>query len=282
MIAGKPGATPERLVSAMRHAVLAGGKRLRPYLVLESAALCGVDAGAATRVAAALEFIHCYSLVHDDLPAMDNDDMRRGKPTVHRAYDEATAILAGDGLLTEAFGLVADADRLSADARLRVISALVLAAGGRGMVGGQMLDLAAEGRFGQGAPVPLDAAAIITLQGMKTGALIRFGALAGALMADAPPAGALDALGRYGTALGLAFQIRDDLIDVESDAATAGKATGKDGAAGKGTFVTLLGLDGARARLAAAGDEGLAALQPFGNAADGLREIIAFNASRMS
>jgi farnesyl diphosphate synthase len=280
IIAACSPAAPARLAAAMRHAVLAGGKRLRPYLVLESAALTGADPAAAEAVAAALEFVHCYSLAHDDLPAMDNDDLRRGKPTVHRAFDEATAILAGDSLLTEAFGLIAEAPGLTAAARLRLIAALARAAGGNGMVGGQMLDLAAEGRFGSAAP--LDAAAIITLQGMKTGALIRFGAAAGALMAESPPAGALAALERYGEALGLAFQIRDDLIDAEGDAGTAGKATGKDSAAGKGTFVTLLGLAGARARLAGAGAAGLAALDPFGPAAEPLREVIAFNRDRMA
>ena len=271
-----------RLLDAMQHGVLSGGKRLRPYLVLESARLFGQTGEGPLRTAAALEFIHCYSLVHDDLPAMDNDDIRRGRPTVHRAYDDATAILVGDGLLTLAFELLADpATSADAGVRVRLVSALARAAGARGMVGGQLLDLAAEGRF-ETAPKPLDADAIIRLQGMKTGALIVFGATAGALLQPEVDPARLEALTVYGDALGLAFQIRDDLIDVEVGADVAGKATGKDQAAGKGTFVTLLGIEGARARVAAETQRGMAALAPFGGAADPLREALDFNATRTS
>lgn len=272
---------PGRLRNAMHYGVLSGGKRLRPYLVLEGARLLGGNGHLATRTAAALEFIHCYSLVHDDLPAMDNDDMRRGRPTVHRAYDDATAILVGDALLTLAFELIAeDGNATDAAIRLRLSAALAKAAGAAGMVGGQMLDLAAEGRFGQ--TTALDAASIIRLQGMKTGALIVFAATAGALMQPDVNSRHLAALREYGDALGLAFQIRDDLIDVEVDAATAGKATGKDSAAGKGTFVTLLGVEGARSRLAAETQRGIGALADFGKTADPLCEALIFNASRTS
>jgi len=271
---------PERLMAAMRHGTLAGGKRLRPYLVLNSARLCGQPEGWARIIAMALECIHCYSLVHDDLPAMDNDDMRRGRPTVHRAFDEATAILAGDGLLTMAFSLLASADAPGDPAtRLHIIAALADAAGIDGMVGGQMLDLAAEGRFADLAE-PLDLAAVSRLQALKTGALIRFAAMAGGRMPGGRQPDHLAALDRYGTALGLAFQIRDDLIDVEVDSATAGKATGKDDDAGKGTFVSLLGLDGARARLEAVTHEGLSALAPFGAAAGPLAAALTFNQTR--
>lgn len=273
---------PPRLVAAMRHAVFAGGKRLRPYLVLESARLFGIEGDTPARIAAALEFIHCYSLVHDDLPAMDNDDLRRGQPTVHRAFDEATAILAGDGLLTLAFALVAaPATGLSPARRLDLIAALARASGVDGMVGGQMLDLAAEGRF-SATPAPLGLDDIAYLQGLKTGALIRFAAEAGAMMAPKAGRRARAALTRYGEMLGLAFQIRDDLIDVEVDAATAGKATGKDQHAGKGTFVSLLGLAGARERLEETTQAGLAALAPFGSAAAPLADVLAFNRTRRS
>lgn len=276
------GRRPARVLAAMRHAVFAGGKRLRPFLVLESARLFSIDAAVALRTAAALECIHCYSLVHDDLPAMDDDDMRRGQPTVHRAFDEATAILAGDGLLTLAFGLLAARDNPASPAvKARLCEALAEAAGIDGMVGGQMLDLAAEGRFGVDVR-PLTLEDIAVLQGMKTGALIRFAAEAGALMAGARGRRRLPALTAYGEALGLAFQIRDDLIDVEVDAATAGKATGKDGAAGKGTYVSLLGLEGARARLDQATEQGLAALRPFGAGAQPLCDVLLFNRTRTS
>ena len=282
-LAGQGGACPARLQGAMRHAVLAGGKRLRPYLVLESARLFAQEGEGPQRVAAALELVHCYSLVHDDLPAMDNDDLRRGQPTVHRAFDEATAILAGDGLLTLAFAVLADRRTArSASVRMALVAALAQASGGAGMVGGQMLDLAAEGRFADGKARPLTGDEIVAIQAMKTGALISFAAQAGALMTPHVPAAQRLGLRIFGESLGLAFQIRDDLIDVEGDAATAGKATGKDVDAGKGTFVSLLGIDGARRRLDEASARGLAALAVFAGAADPLREVIDFNRHRRS
>lgn len=274
---------PARLTAAMRHAVLAGGKRLRPFLVIESARLSGVPGDGALRVAAALECVHCYSLVHDDLPAMDDDDLRRGQPTVHRAFDEATAILAGDALLTFAFALLADV-RVSASAavRLRLIAALADASGVDGMVGGQMLDLAAEGRFGgTDGPEP-GIAGVLAIQSRKTGALIRFGAEAGALLAPRLTRARRMGLRRYGEALGLAFQIRDDLIDHEGDAVIAGKATGKDTTAGKATFISLLGVDGARRQLDAVTAEGLEALAPFGEEAEGFAALLAFNRTRLA
>ena len=284
LISERAASRPPRLVAAMKHAALAGGKRLRPYLALESGRLLGIDGAGPVNVAAALECVHCYSLVHDDLPSMDNDDMRRGQPTVHRAYDEATAILAGDALLTLAFAILTRPETAaSANVRARLVRALAEASGIDGMVGGQMLDLDAEGRFNPGAgPRALDADAIASLQGLKTGALIRFGATAGALLQPRLDRRVLRALDSFGDNLGLAFQIRDDLIDIEGDAATAGKAIGKDSAAGKGTFVTLLGLDGARSRLDAATCAGFAALDVFGAAADPLREVLAFNRTRLS
>ncbi len=242
-------ARPQRLMDAMRYASLGGGKRLRPFLVVETAALFNAPRERALMAGAALEFVHCYSLAHDDLPAMDNDDLRRGRPTAHRKFDEATAILAGDGLLTLAFDILARPEtHPSAAVRVDLVLALARASGLGGMVGGQMLDLAAEGRFDGGKVQKLGPADVKLLQTMKTGALLRFGCLAGAILGEATPQ-QRDALDRYGTLLGEAFQIADDLLDVEGDAATVGKATGKDAAVGKGTFVSVLGLDGAKARL---------------------------------
>ncbi|WP_428031028.1 polyprenyl synthetase family protein [Ancylobacter sp.] len=274
------GAPGERLAAAMRHATLAGGKRLRPFLVIESAALFGVPAAAAMPAAAALECIHCYSLVHDDLPAMDDDDMRRGKPTVHRAYDEATAILAGDGLLTLAFEILAGEDAgPDAQVRIALVASLARAAGVAGMIGGQMLDLAAEGRFADGAPLDLPAEAIIELQAMKTGALLRQACEAGALLGRAG-AGERASLDRYARAVGRAFQIADDLLDVEGEAGMVGKAVGKDAAAGKATLVGRLGVEGARAELARLVGEAEAALAGFGSAATLLVEAAYFVADR--
>lgn len=272
---------PPRLVAAMRHAAFAGGKRMRPYLVLESARLFGVTGEAPLQVAAALEAIHCYSLVHDDLPSMDNDDLRRGQPTVHRAYDEATAILVGDGLLTLAFEMVAS-DRVTLPPAVKValVAALARASGIDGMVGGQLLDLAAEGRF-EAEPQPLDLAAIRHLQALKTGALIRFAVEAGALMAPEATARQRAALSAYGEALGLAFQIRDDLLDVEGDATLVGKAVAKDAAAGKGTFVSLLGIEAARREVERVSAAGIAAVEEaFGPAAEPLVALMVFNQQR--
>lgn len=270
-----------RLVAAMRHAVLAGGKRMRPYLVIESARLFGIEGEAPLQVGAALEAIHCYSLVHDDLPSMDNDDLRRGQPTVHRAYDEATAILVGDGLQALAFEMLAsDRVALPAAAKIRLVGALARDSGLDGMVGGQMFDLAAEGRF-EATAAPLSLAAIRHLQSLKTGALIRFAAEAGGMMAVDAPESARQALTVYGDALGLAFQIRDDLLDVEGDAALVGKAVAKDAAAGKGTFVSHLGIDGARAELDRVSEAGIAAIKAaFGAAAGPLEALIVFNRQR--
>jgi farnesyl diphosphate synthase len=274
-------ARPKRLMDAMRHAVLGGGKRLRPFLVVESAALLGAGGEGASLVGAALELVHCYSLVHDDLPAMDNDDLRRGRPTVHRAFDDATAILAGDALLTLAFDVAARPE-VHTDPAVRnaVVLDLARAAGLGGMVGGQMLDLTAEGRFdGNGRPLQLSEQEILKLQAMKTGALLRFACRAGALLgkADADTFARLD---RFGVVVGQAFQIADDLLDVEGDTATLGKAAGKDAAAGKGTLVSILGIEGAHKRLDALVKDADAALQPFGAKADTLRAAAHFIAER--
>jgi len=271
-------ARPQRLMAAMRHAVLGGGKRLRPFLVVESAALFDVPRQGALLAGAALECVHCYSLVHDDLPAMDNDDLRRGRPTVHKAFDDATAILAGDALLTLAFDIIARPE-VHADAGVRIALTLELARGSGlgGMVGGQMLDLAAEGRFE--AKRSLSEQEIMTLQAMKTGALIRFACRAGAILGKADAA-ALASIDRYGRIIGQAFQIADDLLDVVSDTATLGKAAHKDAAAGKGTLVSTLGIDGARARLKELVAQADAALAPFGSKADTLRAAARFVAER--
>jgi farnesyl diphosphate synthase len=271
---------PRRLLDAMRHASLGGGKRLRPFLTIECAALFDVPRERALMAGAAIECVHGYSLVHDDLPAMDDDALRRGRPTVHRAFDEATAILAGDSLLTFAFDLLAR-PQTHPDAAVRValVSGLARAAGFGGMAGGQMLDLAAEGRFG--APELRGEPDIVAMQAMKTGALIRFACVAGAILGSAPD-DACDALGRYGEALGQAFQLADDLLDLEGDAATLGKSTGKDAAHGKATLPGMLGRDGARARLAVLVAEAQAALAPFGDKAAVLRAAARFVAERQA
>jgi farnesyl diphosphate synthase len=272
-------ARPKRLMDAMRHVSLGGGKRLRPFLVVETAALFNAPRPRALMAGAALEFVHCYSLAHDDLPAMDNDDLRRGRPTAHKAFDEATAILAGDGLLTLAFDILARPETHPNPAvRADLVLALARGAGLGGMVGGQMLDLAAEGRF-DGKVQQLAAADVKLLQTMKTGALLRFGCLAGAILGEATPA-QRDALDRYGTLLGEAFQIADDLLDVEGDAATVGKATGKDAAVNKGTFVSVLGLGPAKARLKTLVAEAEAALAPFGRDGEVLKMAARFVAER--
>ena len=249
-----------------------GGKKLRGFLVIESARLHGIGAERALQAAAAIEAVHAYSLVHDDLPAMDDDDLRRGQPTVHVKWDEATAILAGDALQTLAFGLLARDDAApTAEARLALIATLAQAAGGAGMVLGQALDIAAES-----ATVPLSLAEITALQAGKTGALIEWSACAGARMAlaDTGP------LAAYARALGLAFQIADDILDVEGDAALAGKRLNKDAAAGKATFVSLLGLEGAKIRAGALVAEAEAALDPYGKEGDLLRQAAQFVIAR--
>jgi farnesyl diphosphate synthase len=271
-------ARPARLVASMRHAALGGGKRLRPFLVVESAALAGATGQGPLLAGCALECLHCYSLVHDDLPSMDNDDLRRGQPTVHKAFDEATAILAGDGLLTLAFDVLARPEvHPSANVRIALVLDLARAAGLGGMVGGQLLDLAAEGRFDGKRPLTQDE--IVTLQAMKTGALLRFACRAGGILGQADAA-TRDALDRYGKAVGQAFQIADDLLDVESDTATLGKAAGKDAAAGKGTLVSMLGIAGAHGKLDELVAEAESALSPFGAKADILRAAARFIAQR--
>ena len=271
-------ARPERLMAAMRHAAT-GGKRVRPFLVVESVALFGVEEKAALPVAAAFECVHCYSLVHDDLPAMDDDDLRRGQPTVHRAFDEATAILAGDGLLTLAFDLLARLD-LDAERRIALVALLARSSGIGGMVGGQMLDLDAEGRFhDSGKPLSLSTSEIERLQSMKTGALLAAACAAGAILGQANEQDRA-ALARYAKALGLAFQIADDLLDAEGDAATLGKAAAKDASRGKATFVSLLGNEGARLKLTELVDESVSALASFVPRAALLQDCARFIAAR--
>lgn len=280
MIAGGETGRPARLLDAMRYVSLGGGKRLRPFLVVESAALFGVPRAQALMAGAALECVHCYSLVHDDLPAMDDDELRRGRPTAHKQFDEATAILAGDALLTFAFDILSRSEtHPDAAVRIALVAELARAAGLGGMVGGQMLDLAAEGRFSGGTPARLNEAEILELQAMKTGALLRFGCTAGAILGYADRA-AREALVHYGRALGQAFQIADDLLDVEGDAAALGKATGKDAAHGKATLVGILGREGAHARLDQLVAEADAALQVFGDKAATLRAAARFVAER--
>lgn len=260
-----------RLFDAMRYSTLAGGKRLRPFLVLNSAALFDVPAGWAMPSAAAIEMVHTYSLVHDDLPAMDDDDFRRGKLTCHKQFDEATAILAGDSLLTLAFEIIsAPSGHPEAEVRAELVQALAAAAGGLGMVGGQVMDLAAET-----SDSALDLEAVTRLQAGKTGALFRFSCAAGAILAQRSGA-EREALRAYSDHIGLAFQIADDLLDVEGSEADMGKAVGKDADAGKATFVDLLGLEGARARATQLADEAVAVLEPFGNKADLLRDVAHF------
>jgi farnesyl diphosphate synthase len=268
---------PARLIDAMRYAGLGGGKRFRPFLVVESARLFEVPRANALMAGAALECVHCYSLVHDDLPAMDNDELRRGQPTAHRKFDEATAILAGDGLLTFAFDILSRSETHADPAvRIALVNALARAAGLGGMAGGQMLDLAAEGRFG---PLKHGENDVRMLQTMKTGALLRFACEAGGILGGATGQ-AHDALERYGAAVGEAFQIADDLLDIEGDPSLVGKSTGKDLAARKATFVTVLGITGAKQRLQHLVAEAEAALGPFGASAATLIEGARFVADR--
>ena len=276
-----PGETarPSRLLEAMRYASLGGGKRLRPFLVAETATMFGIAGPGVWRTAAALEMVHCYSLVHDDLPAMDNDDLRRGRPTVHKAYGEAVAILAGDALLTLAFDTLANpATHPSAEIRAALVLGLARASGIGGMVGGQGLDLAAEH-----SSVPLALEDVHLLQAMKTGALIVFAVEAGVLLggADAAVAAALKA---YARAIGAAFQIADDILDAEGDSTTLGKRAGKDMARNKATFVQVLGLEAARQKLNALVAEADAALERTGLGAASmiLRQAAAFIAARQT
>jgi farnesyl diphosphate synthase len=272
-------ARPARLLDAMRYASLGGGKRFRPFLVVESAALFSVPQERSLMAGAALECVHCYSLVHDDLPAMDNDDLRRGRPTLHKAYDEATSILVGDSLLTFAFDVLGRAETHPDPAvRIALVLELARASGLGGMAGGQMLDLAAEGRFDT-APAQLDLAGVEELQAMKTGALLRYGCTAGALLGGANAAQS-KALTRFGAIIGEAFQIADDILDVEGDAATVGKATGKDACAGKATAVGILGVAKAREKLFGLICEAEQTLAPFGERAAVLKAAARFVAER--
>ena len=277
----KPGepARPRRLLEAMRYSTLGGGKRLRAFLVIETARALGRRDAGPVRAAAAIECLHAYSLIHDDLPAMDDDDLRRGRPTAHRAFDEATAILAGDALQTIAFEILADpgADP-SAATRAALCAGLARAAGLAGMVGGQMLDIAAET-----STAPHSTAEIARLQAMKTGALIRFSVEAGARLAGASPS-TLSSLLDYGAAIGAAFQVADDLLDAEGDTTTLGKRAGKDAEQGKATLVAALGRDGAHRELAALVGRAKAAVDAakLGDAGDGLRATADFVATRKS
>lgn len=266
-------ARPGHLLAAMRHGALNGGKRLRPFLVLETAALFEGHPEAALRVAVAVECIHCYSLIHDDLPAMDDDDLRRGMPTVHIAFDEATAVLAGDALLTMAFEIITAPETELGDARKsELVLKLARAVGLGGMAGGQSLDLLAETQ-------QPDETGIITLQAMKTGALIRFSCEAGAILAGATDADR-ECLERFGEAIGLAFQLADDLLDVTSDSGSMGKATGKDAELGKATLVALHGQEWARRQLEGLVGEATGLLEPYGSKAQILRSAAFFVANR--
>jgi farnesyl diphosphate synthase len=268
---------PGRLLAAMRHGVLGGGKRLRPFLVIETARALGHSGEGALRAGAAIELLHCYSLIHDDLPAMDDDDLRRGRPTVHKAFDEATAILAGDALLTLAFDVMGDAPTHPDGAiRAALCVGLARAAGLGGMVGGQMLDLAAES-----ASTPLDAPAIERLQAMKTGALLRFSIEAGAILAQAKPR-ARASLSRCGAALGVEFQTADDILDAEGDEGKLGKRAGKDAARNRATFVSALGLERAKAARDRLVAQAQAAIDEAGldESGDMLRGAALFIASR--
>ncbi len=265
----------ERLFDAMRYAALDGGKRLRPFLVLQTAELFTVARAPALRAAAAVELVHCYSLVHDDLPAMDDDDLRRGKPTVHKAFDEATAILAGDALLTLAFEVLAHGDTHSnPEVRCELVLALARAAGAHGMVGGQMIDLAATER-------DLTIGEITRLQQLKTGALIGFACEAGAILGRAAGP-AREALRGYAHDLGLAFQIADDLLDVEGSAEQTGKAVGKDEVRGKATFVSIMGAARARDQAHMLAGQAIAHLAIFDEKAEPLREVARYVVERRS
>jgi geranylgeranyl diphosphate synthase type II len=266
---------PEQLHAAMRYAVLGGGKRVRPVLVYATGAALGVESSRLDGPACAVEMIHAYSLVHDDLPAMDNDELRRGRPTCHIAFDEATAILAGDGLLTLAFEVLAtdEAMAVTAEARLRMVGELATASGHRGMVGGQAIDIAAEG-------TRLTLEQLQNMHRHKTGALIRAAVRLGALSSDTLTTEQTTSLDRYAEAIGLAFQIRDDILDVEADTATLGKPQGSDEARNKPTYTSLLGLEGAKQTLQNLHQQALESLQQFDEAADPLRWISAYIVDR--
>jgi geranylgeranyl diphosphate synthase type II len=259
---------------AMRYSVLGGGKRLRPVLCLMASEACGGDAEMALPAACALEMVHTYSLIHDDLPAMDDDDLRRGRATNHRAFDEATAILAGDGLLTLAFEVIAREVRPSS-AALRCVGILAESAGPAGMVAGQMADLLAEGRTektGRRVASEVTLAALEAIHRRKTGALLRAPLKMGAVIAQAPE-GCFEALDRYGKAIGLAFQIVDDLLDVQGDETKLGKRVGKDSELGKWTYPRFLGVDGSSRRAHQLAGEAIEAIEPLGHRGELLRNL---------
>jgi farnesyl diphosphate synthase len=264
-----------RAQEAMRYATFAGGKRLRPFLVMQGARLFDVAEANAVRAAAAIEVLHTYSLVHDDLPSMDNDDLRRGRPTTHRAFDEATAILAGDGLLTIAFEILSHpATHASADVRCELISNLAQAAGSNGMIGGQMIDMKA-------AEQTLTAEQVMLLQRLKTGALFEFSCEAGAILGQAGKEHR-DRMRSYAQDFGLAFQITDDLLDVTSTAEKAGKAVGKDKDQGKATLISIYGIGGAKAEAQKLVDRAIETLAPYGDKAAELQALATYLLDRES
>jgi len=271
----KPHGLHSRIHEAMRYATFAGGKRLRPFLVMECAGLFAVDEARASRTAAAIEVLHTYSLVHDDLPCMDDDDLRRGRPTTHKAFDEVTAVLAGDGLLTIAFEILADlATHPSAEVRCQLITRLAQAAGANGMIGGQMVDMvASDHSFG--------ADEIMLLQRLKTGQLFEFSCEAGAILGEAG-AGEQERMRQYAADMGLVFQITDDLLDVTSTAEKAGKAVGKDQEHGKATLVSIYGVEGAREKARQIADRAAASLEHFGEKGAALRELLPYLLTRES
>jgi farnesyl diphosphate synthase len=270
-----PGLPPSRLVAAMRHGALGGGKRLRPFLVRQSAGIFGVEPRVALPAGLAVELVHCYSLIHDDLPAMDDDDLRRGRPTAHKAFDEATAILAGDALLTHAFAILAALDcHPDPEIRNHLVAELAAGAGAGGMAGGQMRDI-------EGEASALGVADVELMQAMKTGALIRAAVRMGALLGRASD-DAMTHLTRFAEFSGRAFQLADDLLDATSTAEALGKAARKDAAAGKQTLVGQLGVEGARRRLGDLVHDALTELLVFGPEADGLRDTARYFATRES
>ncbi|HVE21951.1 MAG TPA: farnesyl diphosphate synthase [Acidocella sp.] len=270
-----PETAEARLIEAMRYSVLNGGKRMRAFLVMQTAQLFSVNQTCAARVAASVEMLHAYSLIHDDLPAMDDDDLRRGLPSCHKKFDEATAILAGDALQTRAFEVLAEADtHADPEARCELVLALAAATGMRGMVGGQMIDMQGEGKS-------LTAPEITRLQALKTGRLIQFSAEAGAILGRAPQA-QRHFIAAYGRELGGAFQIYDDVLDETASAEELGKTIGKDAAQGKATMVAILGLDRARAQAERLAEQAAGHLESFGEKADLLRALAGFTVTRKS